>query len=160
MDRSRRHLPRQFVPCVLFLLALLPRITSLNAFVTWDEPVWVFRSIKFATALSQRDWTGTFLTGHPGVTTMWAGSLGLWLGRLLFHAPDQASWAAIAKLSSVEPHHTETLRQLGAWLPTARVPIAVLTALAIVAFYALVKRLFGPRVALHQRVERYDGKGR
>ena len=40
---------------VLFILALLPRVLNLDAFITWDEPMWVYRSIKFLTSLRRMD---------------------------------------------------------------------------------------------------------
>ena len=62
----------------LFLLALLPRITDLGAFVTADESKWVYRSAQFGRALLKLQWAETAVTLKPAVTTMWTGLLGLW----------------------------------------------------------------------------------
>lgn len=56
---------------------LLPRIFSLDSYVTTDENLWAFRSANFYYGLGQRDFYNK--TSHPGVTTMWAGTAGfLW----------------------------------------------------------------------------------
>lgn len=61
----------------LFFLAWLPRTLALDAFVTPDERKWLARSANFTYALSQGDFAQTFQREHPGVTVMWAGTLGL-----------------------------------------------------------------------------------
>lgn len=61
----------------MFCLALFPRALSLAIFATADERDWVKNSIQFLTALLKGNWTGTYGLEHPGVTTMWAGTLGL-----------------------------------------------------------------------------------
>src|SRR5262245_54947368 len=66
----------------LFVVALLPRIFGLGLFLTSDEPLWLTRSIFFAEALLTDRPASTLQTGHPGVTTMWTGTLGLWLAYL------------------------------------------------------------------------------
>lgn len=60
-------------------LALLSRLPRLDQYVTPDEPYWLVSSANFYYALGQRDFAATFQLEHPGVTTMWAGTLGfLW----------------------------------------------------------------------------------
>src|SRR5262245_31080082 len=62
------------------MLALVPRAAGLADFVTTDEVYhWIGRVERFSAALAARDWPATSQTGHPGVTLMWLGSLGLWL---------------------------------------------------------------------------------
>src|SRR4030042_577161 len=60
---------------IIFLL-WLPRWPALNRFVMVDEPRWLMRSANFYKALSLNDYRSTFQREHPGVTTMWAGTLG------------------------------------------------------------------------------------
>ncbi len=65
------------------LVALLPRTITLDDFVTYDEAYhWIGRTERFAEALRQHDWARTYQTGHPGVTAMYLGSLGLTLESL------------------------------------------------------------------------------
>jgi hypothetical protein len=54
----------------------LPRGLALDRFVTVDEELWLARAANFYFALGQRDFRDTYQTEHPGVTTMWAGTLG------------------------------------------------------------------------------------
>ncbi|MBC7317602.1 MAG: hypothetical protein H5T70_14360, partial [Chloroflexi bacterium] len=62
---------------ILLALGWWLRGTAASAFVTWDEPAWVYRSVAFLTALRRGDWALTLQTGHPGVLTMWSGALSL-----------------------------------------------------------------------------------
>ena len=57
---------------------LIPRLLHLDTFLTLDESLWLIRSRDLLFALLGQDWANTFQTGHPGVTTMWGGFLGLW----------------------------------------------------------------------------------
>ncbi len=61
----------------LFFLAWLPRTLALDAYVTPDERKWLARSANFTYALTHADFAQTFQREHPGVTVMWAGTLGL-----------------------------------------------------------------------------------
>src|SRR3990170_1461363 len=62
---------------IFIVLAIwLPRGLALDQFVTPDEPLWLNRSANFYYALGQRDFASTYQREHPGVTIMWAGTLG------------------------------------------------------------------------------------
>jgi hypothetical protein len=62
---------------IILAAILLPRIFSLDSFVTTDENLWAVRSANFYFDLGQRDFD--YKTSHPGVTTLWAGTAGfLW----------------------------------------------------------------------------------
>jgi hypothetical protein len=64
---------------VVLLGILLPRAIKLDQFVTPDEFLWLNRSANFYFALGQRDFESTYQKEHPGVTIMWAGTLGFLL---------------------------------------------------------------------------------
>ena len=64
------------VPVCLFIVALLPRLLELGVFLTSDEYRWLGRTRDFLLGILSRDWAATLQTGHPGVTTMWAGVAG------------------------------------------------------------------------------------
>ncbi len=129
------------IALVLFIVALALRLAGLDAFLTPDENLWAARTAHFVTALGARDWAGTNLTGHPGVTTMWAGALGLLAKWLL--APSPAANGLLASAAELAAR-TANL----AYLPWLRLPVAVLCAAAIVASYLLARRLFPERTAL------------
>ncbi|HWQ13746.1 MAG TPA: glycosyl transferase [Roseiflexaceae bacterium] len=115
----------------LGLLALLPRTLGLADYFTTDEAYhWITRTERFSAALAAGRWGDTLLTGHPGVTNMWLGSLGLALERSLLGA------GLIESPSPVE--HL-------AWL---RLPGATLQAMLVPAGYLLLRRLVAPFTAL------------
>jgi hypothetical protein len=73
----RNQLALELIALVVIILATwLPRAFALDAFVTPDERLWVHRSAKFYYSLATGDFAATYLTGHPGVTTMAAGTAG------------------------------------------------------------------------------------
>ena len=85
-DETMRSVPTRLTAPSLFLLALVPRLHAVwLGFVTPDELNWVYRSIRFLQAVQSGRWADTMQTGHPGVITMWLGSLGV-----LWRAVDQS----------------------------------------------------------------------
>ncbi len=132
---------------ILFLLVLLPRLLNINTFITWDEPMWTYRSIHFLTALLRGDFRGTFLVGHPGVTTMWTGATGISIQRLLgFGSAIDLAW--LSDLSALDPRDAEAMCKLAPFLSAAKLPLAVLSAACVVGIYLLARRLFDARVAI------------
>lgn len=111
--------------------ALLPRALGLADFVTTDEVYnWLPRIERFSAAIAERRWGDTVLTGHPGITLLWIGQLGLAIQR----AAMAAGWPAPAT----------ALDQL-AWL---RLPAALLETLSVPLGYLLLRRLLAPATAL------------
>ena len=79
---------------LLFLAAWLPRMSGLDQLVTVDEPKWLTRSANFYQAIANGHADDTYQSEHPGVTIMWAGTLGF-LTRFPAYAaetPGQFSW--------------------------------------------------------------------
>ena len=130
----------------LFVLALLSRLTAIGRYVTPDEPIWVYRSLRFREALLAGDWANTIQTGHPGVTVTWLGSIAiqiqLWLNpqsRTHLNWLDQLYW--------LSPDNAEAFRHLSAFLTAARLGPILLTSLGIVALYLLLRRQINPTAA-------------
>ena len=71
------RLRTSLIVLVLFLATWAPRVLALDVFVTADERKWLGRSANFYNALAHGDLPNTFQREHPGVTVMWAGTLGL-----------------------------------------------------------------------------------
>ncbi len=112
-------------------LALLPRTADLDDFYTIDEAYhWPDRVARFSVALAAGDWGGTYQTGHPGVTTMWLGSLG----------------ALLADQAGVVPPGPQN--DGAAYLAWLRLPPAIVNGLALLGGYLLLRRLLDPRAAL------------
>jgi hypothetical protein len=120
----------------LFVLAWLPRVAVLDQYLTTDEGNWMGRTALFARALQEGDPIGTYQSGHPGVTTMWAALAGL--------GPDRA----IALADHVRPDGLEKAPGYLDLLREARRPFPILTSLAVAAIGLLTWRLFGPGPAL------------
>jgi 4-amino-4-deoxy-L-arabinose transferase-like glycosyltransferase len=111
-------------------LALLPRTLDLADFFTIDEPYhWIGRVQRFSEALREGNWAATNQTGHPGVTTMWLGALGQWLGEQ--RGVYDPGWAG----GGAE------------YLAALRLPLAVVNSLAVVLGFLLLRRLLRPSVA-------------
>jgi hypothetical protein len=108
---------------VTLALALYLRLHDLDAFVTVDEPTWAGRSQAFHQALLEQNYAATYLSAHPGVTTMWLGTLAI-----LFRGGT-------------------TLGRTGL-LFSGRPCVALLTWLSLAAMCWMAYRLWGRRVAL------------
>ncbi len=142
-----RNKKRQTLICLgLFVLALLPRILALNTFITWDEPMWVYRSLRFLSAIESGRFADTFQVGAPGVTIMWAGALGA-AGQLLL-GQGAAEWNWLQQLATLDLYNVAALRRLALFLVAAKLPLVLLGAASAVGVYLLTRKLFGGRVAL------------
>lgn len=73
----RRHAAELLFLGALLLTAGWLRGRDLDRFIASDELRWTCRSINFHAALAEGRWEDTFQVGHPGVLTMWLGSLAL-----------------------------------------------------------------------------------
>ncbi|HET9223969.1 MAG TPA: glycosyltransferase family 39 protein, partial [Roseiflexaceae bacterium] len=118
------------IALLLGMAALLPRALGLADFLTTDEAYhWIARTERFADAVADSRWAATLQTGHPGVTLMWLGSLGLALERTI-----GPGWIGAPGLVA----HLAWLRLAG----------ALLQALLVPAGYLLLRRLLNPTTAL------------
>jgi hypothetical protein len=146
-------LARWGIPLALFLLALAVRLPGLGNFFTADEFLWVDRSREFLGGLLSADFTCrntltsqtvsglacTVRTGHPGVITMWTGSLGIVM-----------RWLSVgggqSLLDYVRTMPVNPVEQ-GIIAPV-RLPTVVITSLFVAVFYGLLSRLLNRRAAL------------
>ena len=133
---------------LIFILALTLRLIPLNRYVTPDEPAWVLRSMRFRQALVGGDLHDIPDTGHPGVTTMWLGSLGIEIQRWL--APDESArhldW--LDGLAGLSPESPAAFSHLAYFLPSGRVMVAAITSLGVLGIVILARFLWGWPVAL------------
>ncbi len=119
------------LPVLLFGVAAWLRVTDLGGFLTVDEAnSWIRRTRAFAAALASGDMGGTAITAHPGITTMWLGTL----GRAAHRALVGAGW-----LAADDFHH---------YLLWLRLPGALVQAAAVAVGYVLLRRLFAVPLAL------------
>ncbi len=127
----QRYQHNVVLACLLFGLALLPRIFTLGKAFTTDEAYhWVgYRSETFLTAILHKNFADTIITGHPGVTTMWLGSAGLLLEQFL-------QSTGILSNPAFETH-----------LTLMRLPLACTTAVLIVISWLLLQRFLDTPIA-------------
>ncbi|MFN0070465.1 MAG: hypothetical protein ACKVVP_03110, partial [Chloroflexota bacterium] len=62
---------------LIFVMSLAPRLAGRDTYVTLDEDNWLKRTAGFTYALWSGELRRTYQNGHPGVTTMWVGMLGM-----------------------------------------------------------------------------------
>lgn len=133
---------------VLAVTGFFLRLAPLGRYVTPDEPNWVYRSIRFRDALAARDWSAVPSTGHPGVTTMWLGAVGVTAARWLnpVRSADHLNW--IRNLAWLAPDNGAAFPHLAFFLPYGRIAVATTTTVALVALYWLLRRRFDQLLAL------------
>jgi hypothetical protein len=124
----------------LFLTAAFPRLWQLDSILMVDENLWYQRSARFLQALTTGQFADTVLTGHPGVTTMWSGTIGLLLQRSQTGTAGETLAQYAARMVNT-PANLDALY----WL---RLPLALLTAAMVGAAFLLARRLVGTLPAL------------
>jgi hypothetical protein len=133
---------------VIIVIGFFLRLAPLGRYVTPDEPNWVYRSIQFSDALAAAEWSAIPPTGHPGVTTMWLGTVGVLVRRSLSseECADHLTW--IRRLAWLDPASGEAFRHLAFFLPWGRIAVGLVTSLSLAVLYALLSHLFDRHVAL------------
>jgi 4-amino-4-deoxy-L-arabinose transferase-like glycosyltransferase len=144
---ARPRLPRSrlrpaFAPVavglVVFLVSFGVRLIGLDQYSTTDEAYWMQRSIRFGAALARGDLAGTYRAGHPGVSVMWTGLLGM--------GPDRTAPYFDGRFAQFE-----VLERTSGYLEAfsaARRAVALVASLLIAAAVVLAGRLLGWGAAL------------
>lgn len=129
---------------VITAVYLAVRLPLIGRAVTTDEPFWLGRSANFYRAITHHEWEYTYQMAHPGVMTMWAGTLAY-----IIRFPDYAS---LATGNLTDPYLIESvLREMGQD-PLAMMRFATIVKLLVqAAFFAIsvayLTRLVGSRAA-------------
>lgn len=121
------------VAVAVFAISFGVRLAELDRTVTADEGYWMQRSIRFGAALARFDPASTLRAGHPGVTVMWTGLLGM--------GAEQASGYFGSRYAAYEilqraPDYLDLLS-------SARRAVALVVAVLIAASVLLAWRLLG-----------------
>lgn len=129
----------QFIALIILAaLILTPRLIDPLTTVTSDEGYWMQRTVRFGAAIARGDLSQTFRSGHPGVTTMWVGLLGLGPEGLKQYLPVRfTNYVTLER----DPGY------LSAFAATRRA-IALVGIGLLVGATALTWRLLGPGAAL------------
>ncbi|MDM8528228.1 glycosyltransferase family 39 protein [Anaerolineales bacterium HSG24] len=148
---------RWLIPLAIFGLALAIRTSSLGTFTTADEPLWIQRSRWFTAGLFFSDiecppakdgrptpasgLSCTLQSGHPGIITMWSGSLGILAYYWQFIRPNSVDLRMF--LQTFPVNHQDSMLLI--WM---RLPLAILSSVFIALFYTLLRRLLTFPIAL------------
>ena len=146
-DRPLSRRTPRLIGLVLFLVALLVRLAPLNRYVTPDEPIWVLRSVHFADAVAARDWAAIPQTGHPGLTTMALGALGIRLTAWLQPAVSAEHLTWLRNVAWLAPENATAFDHLASFLPACRALVMLVTAVGVAFSYTLGRARLGERTA-------------
>ncbi len=121
----------------LFFLALIPRLLSLDVFLTPDEIAWFQRVRDFTLAAWQGNWHALPNPGYPGIPVLWSAAFGIMV-RL-----------ALPLLSASNPYAllSESLECFPCLLLAVRMPFVFISSAGVVGLYLLARELFDDRVA-------------
>ncbi len=119
----------------------LPRGLKLDQFVTVDESKWLVRSANFYEAIANDHVQHTFQHGHPGVTIMWAGTLGYMLAFPDYPqvTPGQFNWTDYQFDDFLSEQGYSPLQMLA----IGRAIVVLMAALALAAAFLFALRLLG-----------------
>jgi hypothetical protein len=117
---------------LVFVAALVPRMAGRDTYVTLDEDNWLKRTAGFTYALWSGELRRTYQNGHPGVTTMWVGMLGLGQDQALQFSTRIRGQGLIGKVPGFEEAIVD-----------ARGAMAVATAILTAITALLAGRLWG-----------------
>lgn len=164
---NREKLGRVVQPALLLLAFLALRLPNLGRFATADEALWLRNSADFYYAVMHADWQATFLSSHPGITTLWAGFLGF-----LMRFPEYRDVGESA-ISDFGLRHLLLNRGVNPVevLAAGRAAVVIFAAMAFIASWFYARRLLGVRAAMigmalfafdpfliaHQRLLHQDG---
>jgi len=132
--RRQSWLWNGWVPVLLFVIALVPRVAAFSPLSNPDEVTWLERSVAFYDALDRGDWAATIQSRHPGVVPMWG------FGALL------CVRYGLAQLRAWQAADARPMAELARTALFFPVLVSVLTTLAV---YGLLRRLAGREAALY-----------
>jgi len=122
----------------LFVMALVPRMIGLHAFIVPDEFHWLGRSLDAMCGVQNGNLQATFQSGHPGVTALWGFGLSLLARFALLGDPSRICELAVADQYPEAPE----------LLSTAALFTVVVTSVGVMIGYRALRHLVGEEVAL------------
>ena len=136
-----------YLGVAILLLGLLVRLVPMGRYVTPDEPIWVLRAVHFADAVAAHEWGAIPQTGHPGLTTMVLGALGvrftMWLHPI--EVTEHLAW--IRKMAWLAPENGTAFTHLAYFLPAGRLLVAIVNSLGLLWAYYLARSRLGESAA-------------
>jgi len=131
------------VALLIFVLAFVPRASSLNAISIIDEFQWQNGTQAFISGLLSGDFSSTYCRYHPAVTDMWLIAIGLGFKYLamLLRGTNPAGFQAFLEQSTFPGYPNAD------FLIAERLPFALVTSISVVLVYLMTRKLFGSPVA-------------
>ncbi|MEA3334814.1 MAG: glycosyltransferase family 39 protein [Chloroflexota bacterium] len=144
-----RRFQTPLVFIVLFFSAWIPRAAALDVFATPDEHLWLARSANFYQAIADGQYENTFQREHPGVTVMWAGTLGFLQGLPEYaeRATGQLDWRNSQNNELSEWLEDNSRVRPLELLAAGRWWIVLAISLLIATSFFPLRQLFGPLIA-------------
>jgi hypothetical protein len=134
---NRRRVLTWLVALLLFVIAFATRDVRLGSFSWPDEVTWTARSVAFYAGLARGDLMATHQADHPGVVPMWGYGGFLSLRALLR-----------GNLPELYTMTTErALQDVPSMLATEALWTVLITSLAVVGVYLLLRRVLDPSVS-------------
>jgi hypothetical protein len=136
----------EWIAVVMLISALLfPRLLHRADYMTIDENAWLLRSANYYYAVSNKEFSNTFQRTHPGVLTMWAGTIGFMLTFPEYKDLNPGYLATYDGLENfLQPTQVTPLEILAA----GQLAATVIIALALLLSYILLRKLIGVIPAL------------
>ena len=130
-----------FESCVIvcvFAALLWLKLDRIGAFAVVDEPKWAKRSTAFYTALARHDYPETFQSGHPGVVT-------LWIGTVASGAQSLARHGRLCEAVTIRPEREPLACALDekTLITQMHVGAALLTWVLLIVSYLCLRNLYG-----------------
>lgn len=156
LTTSSLHYKTWLTASLIFGLALAVRLPGLGSFATADEPYWIERSRWFTVGLffpdiecppakdrptSAHGLTCTLQSSHPGIMTVWSGSLGLLLYHWQLNQPTGPDLRTFLQTFPVTHQDARLLSLM-------RLPLAILAALFVMALYLLLREMLSEAIAV------------
>jgi hypothetical protein len=128
---------------LIFVLAFVPRVLSLNAISIIDEFQWQEGTQAFINGLLSGDFPSTYCRYHPAVTDMWliATGLGFKYLALLLAGTHPAGFQTFLEQSTFPGYPNAD------FLAAERLPFALVTSISVVLVYLLSRKLLGSPAA-------------
>lgn len=139
--RRFRDSGRTFEICVIacaFIVLLWLKLVRIDAFAVVDEPKWAKRATAYYTALAHRDFPATFRTGHPGVVTLWIGTIASGVQSL-------SHYGYLCEAVTIRPEREPLACALDekTLITHMHIGVAFLTWVMLVVCYLWLRRLYG-----------------
>ncbi|MGD8634100.1 MAG: glycosyltransferase family 39 protein, partial [Anaerolineales bacterium] len=141
--RRKRWIAASLAAMMLIAAGFL-RARNLDQFKLTDETKWAFRSANFSLALHRGEYAETFQRSHPGVSTMWAG----WLGMQIDMPDYDQNATRYVENTSYKTDLRQNDAEVMQILVPARQVVIALSMLVLAICYFYLERLFGVAPAL------------